>query len=144
MYNPLLNYTILLQNSGMIIPNWLQSSSTRCFGTLRALINPAAWKLENSGSTGFLQRGIPTQEVCDAPEDSITSSSCGGYYVPVRGMKYKGRVKRRCKDCFLMYVNGMLYNLCKTHPRHKAGLKPPYFVNQRILTHAMSTPKRPY
>ncbi|CAL8096832.1 unnamed protein product [Orchesella dallaii] len=70
------------------------------------------------------------------------SSIVAGTYIQSRGLKYKGRVRRRCKDCFMIWINGNLWNLCKTHQRHKAILKPPYWANQRILTHATMAPKR--
>uniref|UniRef100_A0A8C8RKH6 Ribosomal protein n=1 Tax=Pelusios castaneus TaxID=367368 RepID=A0A8C8RKH6_9SAUR len=37
----------------------------------------------------------------------------------VMGMKTKGIVKRRCKDCFIVRRRGRLFVYCKTHPRHK-------------------------
>ncbi|CAG7717912.1 unnamed protein product, partial [Allacma fusca] len=65
-------------------------------------------------------------------------------YVPSRGMKILGKVKRRCKDCQLVWKDGILYNFCKTRPRHKQMLKPQYWENQRIITHASSGNKRPW
>ncbi|KAM9387635.1 large ribosomal subunit protein bL36m isoform 1-T1 [Phaethornis superciliosus] len=35
------------------------------------------------------------------------------------GLKTKTKLKRRCKDCFIVRRHGRLYVLCKTHPRHK-------------------------
>ncbi|XP_067413520.1 large ribosomal subunit protein bL36m [Emydura macquarii macquarii] len=37
----------------------------------------------------------------------------------VMGMKTKGIVRRRCKDCFFVRRRGRLFVYCKTHPRHK-------------------------
>uniref|UniRef100_A0A8C4VHX5 Ribosomal protein n=1 Tax=Gopherus evgoodei TaxID=1825980 RepID=A0A8C4VHX5_9SAUR len=37
----------------------------------------------------------------------------------VMGMKTKGVIKRRCKDCFIVRRRGRLFVYCKTHPRHK-------------------------
>jgi len=64
--------------------------------------------------------------------------------VPVRGMKIKGRVKRRCKDCYLIWVEGILHNRCKTHQRHKQMRQPMYWANARLLTHRSMSPKRPW
>uniref|UniRef100_G1K8R7 Ribosomal protein n=1 Tax=Anolis carolinensis TaxID=28377 RepID=G1K8R7_ANOCA len=40
-------------------------------------------------------------------------------FQPVAGMKTKGVLKRRCKDCFFVRRRGRMYVYCKTHPRHK-------------------------
>uniref|UniRef100_A0A8C3HVJ4 Ribosomal protein n=1 Tax=Chrysemys picta bellii TaxID=8478 RepID=A0A8C3HVJ4_CHRPI len=40
----------------------------------------------------------------------------------VMGMKTKGVIKRRCKDCFIVRRRGRLFVYCKTHPRHKQRL----------------------
>ncbi|ODN02831.1 39S ribosomal protein L36, mitochondrial [Orchesella cincta] len=65
-----------------------------------------------------------------------------GTYIQSRGLKIMGKVRRRCKDCFMTWINGNLWNLCKTQQRHKQMLKAPYFSNQRVLTHATQKPKR--
>lgn len=39
--------------------------------------------------------------------------------VPSRGFKVFGKVRRRCKDCYLVTRDQRLYNLCKTHQKHK-------------------------
>jgi len=64
--------------------------------------------------------------------------------VPVRGLKIKGRVNRRCKDCYLIWEDGILYNRCKTHQRHKQMLKPMYWANSRLLTHRSMPCTRPW
>lgn len=35
------------------------------------------------------------------------------------GFKVKGRLKRRCKDCYFVMRQERMYVICKTHPRHK-------------------------
>ncbi|XP_074841573.1 large ribosomal subunit protein bL36m [Carettochelys insculpta] len=40
----------------------------------------------------------------------------------VMGIKSRGVIKRRCKDCFVVRRRGRLYVYCKTHPRHKQRL----------------------
>lgn len=61
-----------------------------------------------------------------------------------RGFKIKARVKKRCKDCYFTWYKGLLYNLCRTHGRHKQMLKPKYWCNQRILTEVSQQPRRPW
>lgn len=53
-----------------------------------------------------------------------------------RGMKQVGRVKRRCKDCYMVWRKERLYNMCKTHPRHKQMSIIPKPRSSWILTHA--------
>jgi large subunit ribosomal protein L36 len=40
--------------------------------------------------------------------------------VPACGLKQKGVLKKRCKDCYFVYRDSRKYVMCKTHPRHKA------------------------
>lgn len=56
--------------------------------------------------------------------------------VPSCGFKVKGRLKRRCKDCYFVMRNQRLYVICETHPRHKQMSMIPKEKNTWILTHA--------
>lgn len=56
--------------------------------------------------------------------------------VPNCGFKVKGRLKRRCKDCYFVVRQQRLYVICKTHPRHKQMSMVPSEKNTWILTHA--------
>lgn len=60
------------------------------------------------------------------------------------GFKVKGRLRRRCKDCYFIMREGRLYNLCNTHPRHKqmSMVKKP--KNTWIITHATQSKVRPW
>jgi len=40
-------------------------------------------------------------------------------YNLVCGMKSKGRLQLRCKDCYYLCKDERWYVMCKTHPRHK-------------------------
>lgn len=40
-------------------------------------------------------------------------------YNSVCGLKAKGRLQLRCKDCYFLCKNERWYVMCKTHPRHK-------------------------
>ena len=53
-----------------------------------------------------------------------------------RGFKVKGRLKRRCKDCYFVVRDERLYNICKTHPRHKQMAMKKKDKNTWILTDA--------
>lgn len=40
-------------------------------------------------------------------------------YNSICGLKTKGRLKLRCKDCYFLCKNERWYVMCNTHPRHK-------------------------
>lgn len=63
---------------------------------------------------------------------------------PACGMKYKVRLKLRCKDCYFCWVQGRLHVRCETHPRHKqaAIVKPE--KKTWILTSVSQCKKRPW
>lgn len=50
------------------------------------------------------------------------------------GLKYLVNVHRRCKDCYLMYIEGVLHNFCTAHPRHKQRMRTKKPKNTWILT----------
>ncbi|EAA11645.5 AGAP005927-PA [Anopheles gambiae str. PEST] len=54
----------------------------------------------------------------------------------VSGFKVKGRLKRRCKDCYFVMRQERLYVICKTHPRHKQMSMKKHDHNTWILTDA--------
>lgn len=60
------------------------------------------------------------------------------------GLKHVGNVHSRCKDCHLMFKEGVMYNYCKTHPRHnqKAKIKRP--KNTWTLTAVTTARVRPW
>ncbi|XP_055382613.1 uncharacterized protein LOC129612852 [Condylostylus longicornis] len=62
----------------------------------------------------------------------------------VAGFKVKGRLKRRCKDCFFVMRQQRLHVLCKTHPRHKQMAMKAKDKKSWILTHATQSHIRPY
>lgn len=64
--------------------------------------------------------------------------------VPCCGFKVMGKVRKRCKDCYLVRRNERLFVICKTHPRHKqmSMVKDP--KNTWILTHATQSKVRPW
>lgn len=64
--------------------------------------------------------------------------------IPSCGFKVKGRVKRRCKSCFLVMRDGRMFNFCKDHPRHKQMALVKQVRNTWILTHATQSKVRPW
>lgn len=65
-------------------------------------------------------------------------------YMQTCGLKHVGNVHRRCKDCHLMLKEGVLYNNCKTHPRHNQKAKTKRDKNTWILTAVTTTKVRPW
>ncbi|VVC86724.1 unnamed protein product [Leptidea sinapis] len=59
-------------------------------------------------------------------------------------LKVRGKVKRRCKACYLVARDGRLYNMCAERPRHKQVLRAPKPLNTWILTHASQSKVRPW
>ena len=98
---------------------------------------PAFGHLSSSKLLQPWRRTSNEEMTCSSPNEVTT-------FQPSRGMKIKGRVKRRCKDCQLEWKDGILYNFCKTHPRHKQMLKQQYWPNLRIMTYAMQSRVRPW
>lgn len=62
----------------------------------------------------------------------------------VAGFKVKGVVKRRCRDCYLIAIEGRVYNLCPTHPRHKQMSMKKKAKSEYIVTHATQHKIRPW
>uniref|UniRef100_A0AAG5DC30 Ribosomal protein n=1 Tax=Anopheles atroparvus TaxID=41427 RepID=A0AAG5DC30_ANOAO len=60
----------------------------------------------------------------------------------VSGFKVKGRLKRRCKDCYFVMRQERLYVICKTHPRHKQMSMKKHDRNTWILTDATQSKTR--
>lgn len=48
-----------------------------------------------------------------------TPLASGLSLIPFRGFKVFGKVRKRCKDCYMVTRDHRLYNLCKTHQKHK-------------------------
>lgn len=52
------------------------------------------------------------------------------------GFKIKGRLKRRCKDCYFVVRQERMYVMCKSHGRHKQMAMKQSEKNSWILTDA--------
>ncbi|XP_030371976.1 uncharacterized protein LOC115622219 [Scaptodrosophila lebanonensis] len=60
----------------------------------------------------------------------------------VAGFKVKGRLKRRCKDCYVVIRQERGYVICPTHPRHKQMAMKKRDYKSWILTHATQSKER--
>ncbi|KAJ3651416.1 hypothetical protein Zmor_017460 [Zophobas morio] len=78
----------------------------------------------------------PLQTTFLAPTTFNVTPSCG--------FKVRGKLRRRCKDCYFVRRQERLYVICETHPRHKqmSMIKDP--KNTWILTHATQGKVRPW
>lgn len=61
---------------------------------------------------------------------------------PVYGLKTKGRLQLRCKDCYFVCRQERWYVMCKTHPRHKQVKVKKRDYKSWILTWASQSPIR--
>jgi large subunit ribosomal protein L36 len=115
-----------------------------------SMSNPMQYLLSNGSQAGQIRNLLQPSSKSIIPssykilEEAPLSQTKlnAGVFVPARGMKIKGKLKRRCKDCYFIWIEGVKYNLCKTYGRHKQMRKPPYWANLRILTDATQGPKR--
>lgn len=64
--------------------------------------------------------------------------------IDVCGMKVVGKPHRRCRDCRLVFIDGVLHNLCSAYGRHTQRRRMPHFKATRIVTHAQQTKLRPW
>lgn len=63
-------------------------------------------------------------------------------YNSVYGLKSKGRLRLRCKDCYFVCRQERWYVMCKTHPRHKQVKNKKRDYKTWILTWASQSPIR--
>ncbi|XP_017053399.1 39S ribosomal protein L36, mitochondrial [Drosophila ficusphila] len=69
---------------------------------------------------------------------------CSTLLQQVAGFKVKGRLKRRCKDCYIVVRQQRGYVICPTHPRHKQMAMKKRDYKSWILTHATQSKERGY
>jgi large subunit ribosomal protein L36 len=114
-----------------LLPRILTNNAARHFSCLfsRPTIVPA---IQNtSDTTSLISERILAGQFC--PQ---LTQTCG--------FKVKGRLRRRCKDCYFVMRQERLLVLCKTHPRHKQMAMQKKPKNTWILTHATQSTVRPY
>ncbi|KAM0731369.1 Large ribosomal subunit protein bL36m [Formica fusca] len=63
-------------------------------------------------------------------------------YNSVCGLKMRGRLQLRCKDCYFVCRKERWYVMCKTHPRHKQVQMKKRDYKTWILTSASQKPIR--
>lgn len=64
--------------------------------------------------------------------------------IQICGLKVKGFVKKRCKDCFMVMRDGRMYVECKTYGRHKQVTIAKKPKNTWMLSHATQSKVRPW
>lgn len=64
--------------------------------------------------------------------------------VPSCGLKVRGMLHRRCKDCYFVRREEIWYVMCKTHPRHKQVQMKAHERKSWILSHATQGKIRPW
>lgn len=116
----------------------------------RSLMPQVWYPLNNRTTTGAVQRNFHTVQplihhgINSSAQKSSTLLSPNNNLqcVPSCGLKYLRKVHRRCKDCNLMLINGVMHNFCKAHPRHKQKAITKKPKNTWILTAVTTMKKR--
>lgn len=104
----------------------LRESTERFYHVLTAA--PSHSLLQSIAGTKFTQ--IPADQ-----SKSLLRSNGGPLMLQSCGFKVKGRLRRRCKDCYFVVRQERKYVICKTHPRHKQMALKRKEHNSYIMTH---------
>lgn len=111
--------------------------TTQMRGTLNSSV-PSEWNnLVPQRLLHAIQPMKSTQSIHDtnlAHKSSSLLASTNVQYTQTCGLKYVAKVHRRCKDCKMMIKDGVFFNHCKTHPRHKQQAKTKRPKNTWYLT----------
>lgn len=83
--------------------------------------------IRSVGVENLTMNGVPQKTRLLSPAESVQ-------YTQICGLKYLKNVHRRCKDCYLMYIEDVLHNFCTAHPRHKQRMKTKRPKNTWVLT----------
>ncbi|KAH8278214.1 hypothetical protein KR044_002551 [Drosophila immigrans] len=113
---------------------WNGFCATRSF---HALVRPAVATLSPvQNSVGQQQQFVGSTKPVDllSPLNTIVQQ--------VAGFKVKGRLKRRCKDCYVVVREERGYVICPTHPRHKQMSMKKRDYKSWLLTHATQSKER--
>lgn len=103
----------------------LVESQSRTFGLLSSRTPPSTINVPVSGVAGIV--ASPHQFL--RPRLTLLTQLCNGF-------KIKGRLKRRCKDCYFVVRQERTYVMCKSHGRHKQMSMKKSEKNTWILTDA--------
>lgn len=125
-------FRILHRICPVAVPQMRTSSNIevneRSFHTLRALV-------KHQDNFNPISSSIPS---------TLLTSVQNVQHMQICGLKYVGKVHRRCKDCNLMLIAGVMHNHCKTHPRHNQKAKSKRPKSTWIVTAAIQTKIRPW
>uniref|UniRef100_A0A182WJZ4 Ribosomal protein n=1 Tax=Anopheles minimus TaxID=112268 RepID=A0A182WJZ4_9DIPT len=114
-------------------------SLTRCSTEVTGPFHPATSVVSCFHSLSHPAKASPLTNQCSV-QALAGSNLLQARLVPllnlVSGFKVKGRLKRRCKDCYFVMRQERLYVICKTHPRHKQMSMKKHDRNTWILTDA--------
>ncbi|XP_016966366.1 39S ribosomal protein L36, mitochondrial [Drosophila biarmipes] len=114
---------------------WSGLSAARGF---HILTRPAA------PTTGTVQNAQMMVAASGISQGSGLLSPASTLVQQVAGFKVKGRLKRRCKDCYIVVRQERGYVICPTHPRHKQMSMKKRDYKSWILTHATQSKERGY
>lgn len=98
----------------------------------------------------ILLPSISSSGVCNTNEKSLAMTTTllrpalTSEMMQNRGLKILAKVHRRCKHCRMMIKNGVFYNHCKVHPRHKQKSTEKNPFSTWVIAHAMQTRFRPW
>ncbi|XP_034481645.1 uncharacterized protein LOC117787272 [Drosophila innubila] len=91
----------------------------------------------------------PTSDHISIGQQLVPATNTAGLLAPlnalvqqVAGFKVKGRLKRRCSDCYVVVRQERGYVICPTHPRHKQMSMKKRDYKSWILTHATQSKER--
>lgn len=120
---------------------WRQLISLSNWRPILSATNQITNQIVTRSFSAFTAPQVATKTLTVLPASSLFRSSNILQPAPVllsfeRGFKVKGRLRRRCKDCYFVMREGRLYNICKTHPRHKQMSMVKKEKNTWILTDA--------
>ncbi|EDW18599.1 39S ribosomal protein L36, mitochondrial [Drosophila mojavensis] len=125
----------LLQNTTRL---WNGINASRGFHVLmRPTVNATTTTTPVHNTTG--QQLVPSTNLV-----SSLLAPFNAYVQQVAGFKVKGRLKRRCKDCYIVVRQERGYVICPTHPRHKQMSMKKRDYKSWILTHATQSKERGY
>ncbi|XP_022231019.1 uncharacterized protein LOC111079976 [Drosophila obscura] len=120
----------ILQQSSRL---WNGLSATRSF---HVLVRPTATTI------GVTNNGNQTQLVANTSVSTGLLTPVSTLLQQVAGFKVKGRLKKRCKDCYIVVRQERGYVICPTHPRHKQMSMKKRDYKSWILTHATQSKER--
>ncbi|XP_053665587.1 uncharacterized protein LOC128714732 [Anopheles marshallii] len=114
-------------------------SISRCSTKMSSQVRPTTSGVSYFHSLALPAKASPLANQCSVPV-VVRSNLLQTRLVPLlnfaSGFKVKGRLKRRCKDCYFVMRQERLYVICKTHPRHKQMSMKKHDRNTWILTDA--------